>query len=342
MNLNKYLNRTVTALMTLAVFLASCEEDEFQDGLKVADMAQAYAVNGDIHKAAFARANAGADLVSALGADELTAFLPNDNAYKHAGYFSKESVSEGDGDVLASILLYHVITGRKSSSEIASGDVPTLNTGKSFTIQAGDGIMITGLGNQGTPAKVISTDSEVTNGYIHVVDHLLLPFSRSIRDIVEQNGEFELLKAALDKAELSDGLSATGTITLFAPTDAAFIAFFNIPTRDSEGKDRPKAEVMADAYAAISAADVALLADVLQYHMLGAVKVSGDLEEGELTTLNGETISIQVDDDGNYKSVTGKGNLDEFGDPLPSKPLQNDVPGTNGIVQIVDRVLLPE
>src|SRR6188768_3704659 len=128
------------------VLLSACEEENnFQDGLNVADVGQAFDSNGDIIRAAYKHANGDGSLTSVLSASSLTAFLPPDQAFKNAGYFNTESVNEGDAAVLKDIFLYHVMEGAKRAADITDGDAQTLATGKKISFVVGDEVRITGL-----------------------------------------------------------------------------------------------------------------------------------------------------------------------------------------------------
>jgi transforming growth factor-beta-induced protein len=335
----KYL---LLSAVAIAGILVSCEEDEFQNGLRISNLAESFASTGDIHRTAYTRANADGSLTSAFSAESLTGFLPTEQAYKNAGYINVESVSEGDVAPLKEIILYHVVTGARRSEELTSGNLQTLASGKNVTVGfMNNDVVLTGQGNFGG-ARVIATDAFVTNGYIHVTEDLLLPTQRKITDITVQNGYFDLLEAALIKTNLLNTFAGAGPFTIFAPGDAAFADYFEIPLKDAEGKDRSHSLVQAETLAALNAADPADLTELLNYHVVNGNLSSDDFDAGDLTTLDGRAINIELDDNGNLKSVTGIGNLDGEGAALASTPLQANVMGMNGVIHIVDRVLKPE
>jgi LPXTG-motif cell wall-anchored protein len=132
-----------------------------------------------------------------------------------------------------------------------------------------------------------------------------------IVDIAVNNGSFNTLVAALQKAELVEALQAEGPFTVFAPTDDAFaklLADLNITADDL--LNHPQ------------------LADVLLYHVVGAKVMSTDLSDGQkAATLQGEEITVDLSNGVkiDMSTVTGA-----------------DVEATNGVIHIIDTVLVPK
>merc|ERR1711985_67559 len=111
-------------------------------------------------------------------------------------------------------------------------------------------------------SSVMSADISCSYGVIHVIDSVLLP--PVIPDIVEtaiSAGNFTVLVEALQTAGLVDALKGAGPFTVFAPTDAAFVALL-----DNLGVTTAELLARDD------------LADILKYHVLsGSSVMSGDL-----------------------------------------------------------------
>merc|ERR1719253_668415 len=102
-----------------------------------------------------------------------------------------------------------------------------------------------------------------------------------------------------------DALSGAGPFTVFAPTDDAFKA------------------------AGVNVSDVATVTAVLTYHVLNGKVMSGDLKATqEVATLEGRKITVTKDANG--VMINGK-----------AKVTTADVEATNGVVHIIDQVLLP-
>ena len=133
-------------------------------------------------------------------------------------------------------------------------------------------------------------------------------------DIVEVavgNGSFNTLVAAVTAAGLVDALQGDGPLTVFAPTDAAFAA---LPDGTVETLLLPE--------------NIEQLQAVLLYHVVPGQVMSTDLSGTiNAATLEGATIEIVANDDG----VTVNG----------ANVVAADVPASNGVIHVIDAVLLP-
>ena len=131
----------------------------------------------------------------------------------------------------------------------------------------------------------------------------------TIVDIAIEDGRFETLVAAVTAADLAGTLSGEGPFTLFAPTDDAFAA---LPMGTVEGLLQ----------------DIPALSKVLLYHVVSAqVTASAVVKLTQAETVGGETVSIKV--------VDGNVFIDE------AKVIIRDIQASNGIIHVIDSVLLP-
>ena len=154
-------------------------------------------------------------------------------------------------------------------------------------------------------ANVVKADIFASNGIIHVIDAVLLP--KDIVETAEAAGQFETLLAAAKAAKIVDALKGKGPLTLFAPTDAAF---GDLPDGTVEDLLRPE--------------NLDRLEAILKYHVVaGEVSLGGFRSK----TLQGGQLDIRPG---------GSTRVNE------AKVLLADVRASNGIVHIIDRVLLPE
>ncbi|MFN2281609.1 MAG: fasciclin domain-containing protein [Anaerolineales bacterium] len=159
-------------------------------------------------------------------------------------------------------------------------------------------------------AQIIITDIEASNGVIHVIDAVVLPETRDIVDIAVEDGRFTTLVAALEAAGLVDALKAEGPLTVFAPTDEAFAA---LPEGTVEGL----------------LADIPALTDVLLYHVVdGKVMASDVVDLSSAITLSGQDVSISVMD--------GEVMINDSVVIIP------DIEASNGVIHVIDAVLLPQ
>lgn len=244
----------------------------------------------------------------------LTLFAPTNAAFEAAG------VTDVNG--ADAVLAYHVIDGTIMASMLpttngVSSEVPTLG-GNIYLTNAGSGVFINGT------TEVVATDIAGSNGVVHVIDRVLLPPTQTINEIVAgfaggNPGEFTLLAAALGRAGLADFFSGNGPYTVFAPTDAAF-----------------QAAGFADA-AAINAAPVDAVAGILTHHVAepNVYVFSTDLTDGaSVPMLNGQNVTINLGD----STVQDASGSTPAAGLIPS--LLN-VHATNGVVHVIDKVLLP-
>jgi uncharacterized surface protein with fasciclin (FAS1) repeats len=137
---------------------------------------------------------------------------------------------------------------------------------------------------------------------------------QNIVSVAAGNPQFSTLVSLVKKAGLVGALSGKGKLTVFAPTNAAF------------------AKVPKSTLAAL-AKDKAKLRAVLTYHVVkGAVPASKvvTLNGKSVTTLNGESVRIRIT--GNAKKSVYVNN---------SKVVKTDIEASNGIIHVINRVLLP-
>ncbi|MFD2571125.1 fasciclin domain-containing protein [Spirosoma soli] len=263
--------------------------------------------------AAVQRASQGEiNLVQALASGTLTVFAPTNAAFQAAGFPTIESIRAADPNVLSRILRYHVVSGRRFSSQLSEGSLTTLEGNPLATTRVPGRATVQGLGNA-TPATLVNPDVVTINGAVHVIDQVLLPtggaVSKSITDIVVENPSFSLLKAAVVRAGLATALS-TGSLTVFAPTDAAF-----------------QAAGFADVNA-INNADVNTLRKILLYHVLGNRFPTETFTERitGFTTLDGGQVQVA-----RRQGVSVNGIFVQ----------QANIRATNGLIHVINRVLLP-
>jgi uncharacterized surface protein with fasciclin (FAS1) repeats len=139
------------------------------------------------------------------------------------------------------------------------------------------------------------------------------PAAAAEGDIIETvgaAGSFTTLARAIEAADLTETLKGEGPFTVFAPTDEAF-AKLPKSTLDALLKDREK------------------LADVLTYHVVPQEVGSADVAKlTSARTVNGKELPISAADG---KVMVGNATV-----------IQADIPATNGVIHVIDTVLLPE
>jgi uncharacterized surface protein with fasciclin (FAS1) repeats len=115
-----------------------------------------------------------ADLVATLsGEGPFTVFAPTDAAFEKVPAELLETVG-ADPELLATVLTYHVVSGKVLSSDLTDGQV--INTVQGGTLTVGiSGNTVTLTDAVGRTSTVTAADLEASNGVIHVIDTVLLP-----------------------------------------------------------------------------------------------------------------------------------------------------------------------
>ena len=317
-------------------------------------------VNSPVHTL-LTQAVLAAELDSTLAAtDSLTVFAPTDDAITAlataiwmalmlAGILALPN--------LANILTYHVVGAIAMSTDLSDGQQITTLQGSDVSVTiTGDTVMI----NQ---AMVTVADLVAGNGVVHVIDAVLLtegcanadacnydPLAltddgscllpgdmcddenwltendtlnadcecvgediqfATVVDIVVASPIHELLEAAVLAADLAGALSEGDSLTVFAPTDDAIGALVTA------------LEITAEDLLALPN-----LAEILQYHVVGAVALSTDLSDGqEIPTLQGANVNITINTDTVMVN--------------DAMVIVADLMADNGVVHVIDAVLLP-
>jgi uncharacterized surface protein with fasciclin (FAS1) repeats len=127
--------------------------------------------------------------------------------------------------------------------------------------------------------------------------------------VVADDGEFDVLQAAVTRAKLVDALNGEGQFTVFAPTDAAFIKTLGVETE-------------AEALAVVEALPIDALTNILLYHVTEGRRISTSvLAAPNYQMLNGQKLTRET--------------LAEAG------IAKTDVSASNGIIHIIESVLIP-
>ena len=255
-----------------------------------------------------------AGLVDALSAPgPLTVFAPTDEAF--AALLAELGVTAeqllADTELLTRVLTYHVVPGRVLRADVPVGTPVATLQGGSFTVDGS--LAITDA--RGRTANITATDVLTSNGVIHVVDRVILPLpAENIVQTAQSLPQFSILVEAVVAAGLAEALSAPGPLTVFAPTNDAFAALL--------------AELGVSKEALL--ADTALLTQVLTYHVVpGRVLRAQVPLDTAITTLQGDSFSV----DGTLAITDQRGRT--------SNIVATDVFTSNGVIHVIDRVILP-
>ena len=314
-----------------------------------------------------------ADLVSTMqSAGPFTVFAPTDQAFTDAGIDLDAFTTDEDIAALTNILLYHVYSGAVYAADVTDGLAVEMVNGDyaQFTVTDGT-VMIEG-------STVTTADVMASNGVIHVIDKVLMPpapytgigicYNTATHTIVagasmEECGSYmyvenysmggqeftgcyntvthvladttqaicesymwtppvdialtamstgihNSLVAALSASNLVSTLQGDGPFTVFAPTDQAF------------------ADAGIDLAAFTTDEDIATLTDILLYHVYSGAVNAADVTDGlTVAMVNGDDASFTVSD----------GTV-MVGDATVTLA---DVPASNGVIHVIDKVLMP-
>jgi transforming growth factor-beta-induced protein len=252
-----------------------------------------------------------AELIDTLkGEGPFTVFAPTDDAFTKlpAGTID-ELLKPENKQALTDILLYHVFSGKVMAADVVSLTSATTVLGKDVTVKVdGSNVFI-------NDAQVIITDIETSNGVIHVIDSVLLP-PADMSDIVETavaDGRFTTLAAALTAAGLIDTLKGEGPFTVFAPTDDAFA---KLPAGTIDNLLKPE--------------NKQTLTNILLYHVVSGKVMAADVVNlTNAPTVLGQDVKITVKD--------GKVFLNDT-----IQVIITDIETSNGVIHVIDAVLLPK
>jgi len=251
-------------------------------------------------------------------AGDFTVFAPTDDAFTDAGIVLND-VSDED---LSALLLYHVIGTALPAGNIPAGDnfVTTLNTtGPGDTGLSALVNNTSGAVTVNADATVVVADVFATNGVIHAVNKVL--GTQTIVDFAVKAEGTSSLEDALAAANLVDALSVEGPLTVFAPVNSAF-------------------DAVADAVAGFMGDQ---LAKTLTFHVANGNVRSTDLSSTDVPTLNGEdSIEIRLDPGADAGSPDDDFFFIRTSDSTSVNFILTDIQGTNGVIHLIDGVLLPD
>ncbi|MCA9545641.1 MAG: fasciclin domain-containing protein, partial [Myxococcales bacterium] len=232
-------------------------------------------------------------------------FAPTDAAFDALPEGTVASLLEAaNRDQLVDILTYHVTGGALDAAAVTERSLIEMLNGVRAKVEVTEeGAFIGG-------AKISMTDVQTRNGIIHVIDAVILP-PGNIAEVAEANGSFGTLLAAVEAAGLAGAVTGDEPVTVFAPTDAAFAA---LPEGTVDMLLQPENQQM--------------LADILAYHVVpGAQPAAEVLDVGMFETANGFNVFARAVGDG---AVINEANL-----------VITDIPARNGIIHVIDAVILP-
>ncbi|MCU0969197.1 MAG: fasciclin domain-containing protein [Rubrivivax sp.] len=255
-----------------------------------------------------------ADTLSGPG--PFTVFAPTDDAF--AALLDELNLTKeqllADRDLLTAVLTYHVVPERVERAGVPLGQPVTTVQGGIFKVDSTSAGLVVTDGRNRT-ATITQTDLRADNGVVHVIDRVILPADRNIVATAQSLPQFGILVQAVVAAGLVDALSGDGPFTVFAPTDDAFAALL-------AELGVTQAQLLAD---------TALLTRVLTYHVVDGLVLKAGVPVGTaIATLEGGSFTV----DATLAITDANGRTAGI--------VATDVLTSNGVIHVIDRVILPE
>jgi transforming growth factor-beta-induced protein len=317
-NMFKFVYAVLIAVLAFGAFAAPSAQAAAKQNTIVDVVLAANAQSGEFSILIAALQAADPAIIQTLsGSGQFTVFAPTDAAFVallgELGLTADELLS--DRELVTQVLLYHVASGRLNARKVLASSL--IRTLEGSNLQQSGGVL---TDENGRAANIVAVDIKASNGIIHVIDRVVLPApSKTIVDVAiaanAETGEFSILIAALNAADPSviQTLSGTENYTVFAPTDAAFVALLGELGLTAE-------ELLSNQ---------ALVTQVLLYHVArGRLDSATVLASARIRTLGGklsQSGGVLTDANGRTANIVAV-----------------DIQADNGIIHVIDRVVLPD
>jgi uncharacterized surface protein with fasciclin (FAS1) repeats len=286
---------------------------------------------------------------------KLTVFAPTNAAFAKLETavpgVTKALTDPANKDLLQQVLKHHVLgaevrSGAAVDAAKANSKVATLlgddANGRVALSLKGDQIAITDSAGIST-ALVTAADVSASNGVIHVIDSVLVPKSvaaalvaagllqgPTIVDVAAGNKNLSTLVTLVQAAGLADALAnPEARLTVFAPRNHAFAALEKAVPGVTKALTDPK--------------NKALLVQVLKYHVLGTkvgskAAIAAAKKNAKVPTLLGKNANGQI----GLSVVSGSLRLADSAGLNRPRVTRVDINASNGVVHIIDKVLVPK
>jgi uncharacterized surface protein with fasciclin (FAS1) repeats len=321
MKIQQFITRTIVSIaLSTCIVIAGCDKQEDVVPVINDTVAELILKGTEFNKfeALLAKSNLA---ITLEGRGPFTVFAPDDSAFAASGitlsYINSLSQQEAQ-----TILLYHTLNSKVLVADLPAGPNASIKT------FSGDSLFIT-KNNNGTyinGAKVSQSDIAADNGIIHKIERVLIPPAGTISQTVFVTGLDSLAKAIARATNDTTGSPAlanvlnNSTLTLFAPTDSAFINLLSALSLTDIN------EIPADT-----------LVNILNYHLAAGLIFSPALVDGALTMLAGGNTIINLTNGANGSpTITGNGNGGNA-----SNITTLNIVARNAVVHLIDRVLIP-
>merc|ERR1712151_1133810 len=254
-----------------------------------------------------------------------TVFAPTNEGFGKLPAGTLDSLIKPENKAqLVDILTYHVLPEQVLSTDLKFFQRVKTVEGQNVHVYKDSwrGVRVTPDGKDFK--SVTSADNKASNGVVHIIDGVLIPPSApslagstpNIVELAQSVEDLSTLVTAVVAGDLAETLSSPGPFTVFAPTNTAFAG---LPAGTLDDLLKP--------------ANKAQLVDILTYHVVSGSILSTDLQSFQaVTTVEGKPLHI-----------VSWGGVVKLGPSLQSlsKVTAADNKASNGVVHIIDGVLIP-
>ena len=281
--------------------ISGCVEETEEEEKNIVETATE---NDDFNTLVDALIAAGLDNTLSDETKEFTVFAPTDAAFDELDSETLTTLIEGDITNLTKILTYHVVSGTTMSTDLTDGMRVETVQGKYIEISFEDGSVYV------NDAMVTTADIECSNGVIHVIDMVLMPKDNIVETAIAHD-DFNTLVTAVVAADLQTVLGdESAQYTVFAPTDEAFAEL------DTEYLNNLVNNATDN------------LSVILTYHVVEGFVLSTDLSDNmTVTTVEGTNLTIDIVNETVY-----------INDAMVNT---TDIECSNGVIHVIDKVLVP-
>ncbi|KAM6983988.1 periostin-like isoform 2-T2 [Tautogolabrus adspersus] len=241
------------------------------------------------------------------GKGSFTMFAPSNDAWDQLAPEMRSALESNVNIELYNALHFHMVNRRFLTKDLKNDITVTsmYNDLGLYINHYSNGIVTVNC------ARIIHGNQIATNGVVHVIDRVIGFVSNTIKGVLDVNDDLSSFSAAALASGMMDKLDQPGHYTLFAPTNEAF-------------------DKLAPGHLERIMGDKAVIAALVNYHLLNSVQCSEAIMSGTTyETAEGSTIEIGCDGD----SLTVNG---------IKMVLKKDIVTTNGVIHLIDRVLIPD
>jgi uncharacterized surface protein with fasciclin (FAS1) repeats len=306
----KLLMSSIVALF-FAFIITGCEKDDADTTVVVTESIDAkIAARNELSLFQAALIKTRLDIFT-KGGGPFTIWVPTNAAFNALGINTAADLNMLDSNLLVQILTYHIQATNRSFTEIPLGPNATMTTQGGLTQyasrKAGGSAYVNGV-------KVTEPNIKASNGYMHVINRLLIPPFFNMANSISLNPDFKLMFQAITKTATT---TTTNPLTIFAVPNSVMV---------TAGYD---STTIANA----TGPALTTLTAIIRYHFINKRIFSPDFVAGNLKTVQGTNVIILGTGEG--LTVKGAGNSSGF------QATGSDFIATTGVIHTINGLLKP-